>query len=211
MADVVEGESQSLGAEGGVEAGEARVDGEEGEEHGGGDSEVGGVGLLFAAKDVASQADGEHAEGDGGERAAEESHGCSGEVEEVSEGEVVELGILGEEGGDVWRSVGAGDGLGGGDGEVSADCGDYGGEGDEDDGGPAEGAASGLLVSCVGAGEEAGGHEGEGWDGGEGVVLLAGGEGEEAEDEQGPEDEGASGFVVAGIVVFHPSRWGCEG
>ena len=51
-------------------------------------------------------------------------------------------------------------------------------------------------VTAVGAGEQASGHEGERGQGGQRVVLLAGGEGEEAEDEAGPEEEGESGFVV---------------
>src|ERR1035441_386701 len=51
---------------------------------------------------------------------------------------------------------------------------------------------------AVGAGEEAPGHEGERGQGGQRVVLLAGGEGEEAEDEAGPEKEGEGGLVGAG-------------
>ncbi len=49
----------------------------------------------------------------------------------------------------------------------------------------------------IGAGEQSGGHEGEGREGGEAVVLLAAGEGEEAEDDDGPEDEREGGFALA--------------
>ncbi len=122
-AGAVDGEGDVLGAEDGVEAGEALVRGEEGDGHGGGQGEVGGVGSSGAAQEVADGADDEHAEGYCGERAAEEPHGVSGEVEEVAEGEVVELGIGGDEG----RYVGAGGGVGSGDGKVSADDGDEGG------------------------------------------------------------------------------------
>ena len=80
---------------------------------------------------------------------------------------------------------------------------------------PAEGAAVGGRVGCVegnagrdgevgesgavslGAGEETSGHEGEGGQCGEGVILLAGGEREEAEDEAGPEGEGEGGLLGA--------------
>ena len=48
---------------------------------------------VAATQSKLTEADGDHADGDGGERAAEESHGGSGEVEEVAEGEVVDLGI----------------------------------------------------------------------------------------------------------------------
>ena len=65
--------------------------GEEGDGHAGGEGEVCGVGAASAAQEVAAEADAEHAEGDGGEWAAEEAHGGAGEVEEVAEGEVVEL------------------------------------------------------------------------------------------------------------------------
>ena len=65
--------------------------GEEGDDHGGGEGEICGVGAAAAAEEVAADADAEHAEGDGGERSAEEAHGGSGEVEDVAEGEIVEL------------------------------------------------------------------------------------------------------------------------
>ena len=72
---LVDGEGEAFGAEDGVEAGEAFVCGQEGDGHGGGEGEVGGVGAACAAQEVAAEADAEHAEGDGGERAAEEAHG----------------------------------------------------------------------------------------------------------------------------------------
>ncbi len=59
----------------------------------GGEGEVCGVGAVAAAEEIAAEADGDHAEGDGGERAAEEAHGGAGEVVEVAEGEVVEVGV----------------------------------------------------------------------------------------------------------------------
>ena len=83
-----------------------------------------------AAQEVADEADAEHAEGDGGERAAEEAHGGAGEVGEVAEGEVVGLGAAGD--GEEWTMSVPGAGCGRGDGEVSADDGDEGGEGDEE-------------------------------------------------------------------------------
>src|SRR5260370_28798598 len=90
--------------------------------------------------------------------------------------------------------------MGGGEGEVFADCGDEGGEGEQEEEGPGEGALAGFTGDgCVGAGEEACGHQSQGREGGETVVLLAAGEGEEAEDEEGPEEEGECGFVLAGF------------
>ena len=61
----------------------------------------------------------------------------------MAEGEVVELGVVGEEGGDVWEP-GAGNWVRGGEGEVSADDGDERGEGDEEVEVPVEGAAGCL-------------------------------------------------------------------
>ena len=49
----------------------------------------------------------------------------------------------------------------------------------------------------IGSGEQSGGHEGEGREGGEAVVLLTAGEGKEAQDDDGPEDKGEGGFVLA--------------
>ena len=68
---------------------------------------------------------------------------AAGEVGDVAEGEVVDLGASGhgEEGDD----VGAGCGVRGGEGEVSADDGDEGGEGDEGVEVPVRGAAVGGL------------------------------------------------------------------
>ena len=177
-----DGEGEVFGAEDGVEAGEAGMGCEQGDGHGCGEGKVGGVGASGAADEVAAETKEDHAYGNCGERAAEETHGGSGEVEEVAEGDVIEVGVLGEQAGE----VGAGCGVGGGEGEVSADDGDGGGDGYEEDGGPAEDAAAGARVVGVGLGEESGGHEGKSGDGGEGVVLLAGGEGEEAKDEERP-------------------------
>ena len=123
---------------------------------------------------IAAEADAQHAEGGGGERAAEEAHGGAGEVGDVAEGEVVDLGASGD--GEEGDDVGAGCGVGGGEGEVSADDGDESGEGDECVEMPVEGAAVGGAVcdagECIGAGEEAADHQGEGGEGGEAVVLL---------------------------------------
>ena len=169
--------------------------GEEGDGHGCGEGEVRGVGSSGSAQEVADGADDEHAERNGGEGAAEESHGGSGEVEEMAEGEVVELGIGGDEG----SYVGAGGRVGGGDGEVSADEGNEGGEGDQEVEGPLEGAGAGGCAAWdvgVGAGEQGGGHQGKCGERGEAVVLLAAGEGEEAEDDDSPEDEGEGGLVL---------------
>ncbi len=65
--------ARSFGAEDGVEAGQAFVGGQQDDGHAGGEGEVGGVGAAAAAEEIAAEADGEHAEGDSGERAAEES------------------------------------------------------------------------------------------------------------------------------------------
>ena len=96
-AGLIDCEGQTFGAEDGVEAGEALMGGQEGYCHGRGECEVRGVGASGVAQKVTPEADGEHAEGYGGQGAAEEAHGVSGEVEEVAEGEVVELGVGGEE------------------------------------------------------------------------------------------------------------------
>ncbi len=76
--------------------------------------------------------------------------------------------------------------MGGGEGEVSADGGEEGGEGDEEPeltrGGRCDGP--GMTGLVVGTGEQAGGHQGERGQRGEAVVLLPAGEGEEAEDDQ---------------------------
>ena len=61
-------------------------------------------------------------------------------------------------------------------------------------GGGIEDAARGAF----GAGEETAGHQSEGGERGEGVILLAGGQGEEAEDEAGPEEEGEGGLEGRG-------------
>src|ERR1035438_60322 len=84
-----DGFGQALGAEGGVEADEARVHAEEKAGGGGGEGEVGGVGAAGAAQQVGEWADGYHAEADQGERPAEEAHGAASEVEEVAEREIV--------------------------------------------------------------------------------------------------------------------------
>ena len=124
----------------------------------------------------------------------------------MAEGDVVEVGVLGEETGE----VGAGSWMRRGEGEVSADDGDEGRDGDEEDGGPAEDAAAGAKVVGVGLGEESCGHEGESRDGGEGVVLLTGGEGEETEDEERPEQESQGRFVLAGGGDAS-TKMGCPG
>ena len=175
--------------------------GEKDEGHGGCEGEVGGVGVIAPAQEIAAQPHGQHAEGSEGKGAAEETHGRSGEVEDVAEGEVVDLGTAsdGEEGDD----VGAGCGMGGGEGEVSADDGDDCGEGDEEVEMPGEGAAAdvvGCVVgAAVGAGEEAAGHERKGWNSGERVVLLTVGDAEEADYEDGPEGEGECGFMLVRV------------
>ncbi len=98
--------------------------GEEGYGHAGGEGDICGEGVVATAEEVGDGAYGDHAERDGGEGAAEEAHGVSGEVVEVAEGEVVEVGVVGEEG----REICAGGDVWGEDGEVSADGRDEGGE-----------------------------------------------------------------------------------
>ena len=97
-----DGEGEGLAAEDGVEADEASVGGEQDEGHAGGERQVGGVGAYgssysAAAEDVACEAEDDHAKSHGDEGAAEEAHGSAGEIEDVAEGEVVELGVAGEE------------------------------------------------------------------------------------------------------------------
>jgi hypothetical protein len=138
-----------------------------------------------AAQEVAAEAEASMPSGDGGERAAEEAHGGAGEVEEVAEGEVVDLGVAMAR--RVARSApGAG---GGGDGEVSADAAMRVVRGTR----KSRGASGGRwwrrrlgvwrerVVRSARARRPPAMRRGRG--GGEGVVLLAGGEGEEAEDE----------------------------
>jgi hypothetical protein len=60
-------------------------------------------------------------------------------------------------------------------------------------------SAMAAVSEQMGTRKQAAGHEGEGGEGGKGVVLLAGGEGEEAEDEGGPEEEGEGGFVIGWV------------
>ena len=52
-----------------------------------------------------------------------------------------------------------------------------------------------------GLGEPAGDEDGEGGEGGEDVVFLAGGEGEEEEDEGGPEEEEKGAAALEGEIV----------
>ena len=70
-----------------------------------------------------------------------------------------------------------------------------------------------MRAVDVGIGEEASYEEGESGEGGEVVVLLAGGEGEEAEDDAGPEEAGEGGFAAAvdewRFVETHISEAGC--
>ena len=109
----------------------------------------------------------------------------------MAEGEIV-VSALREEGCD----VGMGTGVGRGDGEEERDGGEERAERDEQPAVPGERAArGGGGWVAVGAGEEAAGHQSEGGDRGEGVVLLARGEGEEDEDEAGPEEEGEGGLA----------------
>ncbi len=72
---LVDGESEALGAEDGVEADEAFVRGEENYSHECGEGEICCVGAALAAQEIAAKADAEHADGGGGEWTAEESHG----------------------------------------------------------------------------------------------------------------------------------------
>ena len=147
---------------------------------------------LRRRSSIGDGADDDHAEGDGGERAAEESHGVSGEVVEVAEGEVVEVGVVGEEGGEIC----AGGHVRREDGEVSADNGYEDGERHEEEEGPAQSAACGCGGGLgLRPGECAAGEQSESGERGEGVVLLACGEGEEADDDDGPEEERECGFV----------------
>ena len=104
------GFGQTLRAEGGVEADKAGVHAEQETAGGGGQREVGSDGATASPEQVGERADGQHADTKEGERATEEAHGCSGEIEEVAEGEGV-VAALGEQGGDVgvWVGVGRGD------------------------------------------------------------------------------------------------------
>ncbi len=113
--------------------------GEENDHHCRGEGEVCRVGAAAAAQEITGGADAQHAEGGGGERSAEETHGAGGEIGDVAEGEVVGFGASGhgEEGDD----VGAWGWVGGGEGEVAADDGDKRGEGDEGVEVPGEDAA----------------------------------------------------------------------
>jgi len=61
-----DGEREVFRAEDGIEADEAFVRGEQGDDHAGGESEIGGIGASGAAEEMAAKSDGEHAEGDGG-------------------------------------------------------------------------------------------------------------------------------------------------
>ena len=131
-----------LGAEDRIEADEAFVGGEQGDDHSGGQGEIGGVGESSAAQEIADGADGEHGQGYSCERTTEEAHGGAGEIEEVTEREVVGVRIAGEQGGD----IGAGGGMPGEDGEVAADENDDGGEGEEEIKVPAEGAGLGAAA-----------------------------------------------------------------
>ena len=97
-----------------------------------------------AAEEIAAEADGDHAEGDGGEWAAEETHGGSGEVEEVAEGEVVELGVGWRAG---WRCRCRGGAWGAVMAKYPQTAAMSGGERDEEAEGPAEGAAAGGWMS----------------------------------------------------------------
>ena len=120
----------------------------------------------------------------------------------MGEGEVV-VTALGEERGD----VGAGIGVGRGDGEEERNGGEERAEWDEQPSVGEEGAArGGGGWIAVGAGEKAAGHEGKGGDRGQGVVLLARGEGEEEKDEAGPEEEGEGCFALAGSGVGDPTH-----
>lgn len=67
----------------------------------GGEGEVRGEGVTAVTHGIGDGADDDHAERKQDKRAAEETHGGGGEIEEVAEGEVVAGGTLGEQGGDV--------------------------------------------------------------------------------------------------------------
>ncbi len=113
----------------------------------------------------------------------------------MAEGESVVGGVLFEEGGE----VGAFDRMGVDD-EEACDEGRDGAEGEEDDGdalaGSGEWVGDGEGFGFVGFVVEPGGDEkDEGWEGGEDVVLLAGGEREEEERDCGPETEEEAGAL----------------
>ena len=129
---------------------------------------------------------------------AEGGHGLGVEVEEVAEGEGVVAGVLVEEGGEV------GVGCGWGEWRTKNACGECcdGAEDEKDDGdalaGADEGVGYGEGFGFIGfVVEPCGDEEDERGDGGEDVVLLAGGEGEEEEWDGGPEAEEQAGAFAA--------------
>ena len=160
-----------------------------GEQDGGhrsGEQKVGGEGVAAAADEVGDGAEPEHPQGDGDQRAAEEAHRGAGEVEDVAEREVVEVGVGAEQ-----RTEGD-SGLrgGGGEGEVSAEEKEQCAERDEEEERAAQGIRCGFRRRFyVGCGEQAADEESECGERGEVVVLLPGADGEEAEDDAGPEEE----------------------
>ena len=164
-------------------------------EYGGGERDGGGGGemAVAGAEQLGAEGPGDGgAEGEGGEGErggqAEGGEAGAGEVEERGHGEgVVADAAMGEEFSDVWdegemaRGVEA-VGQRSGDGEAD------GGEGGVSEGDPAAGGFF-CVVGGFGAGESCGEEHQEREVGGEGVVLLIGGEGEEEEDEGGEDCE----------------------
>ena len=116
---------------------QAEVGGEQEGEGGGGEPEIGGVGLVVAAEEPVGERADEERDGGEDERGAEGAHGAGVEVEEVAEGEGVVAGVLLEEGGEV--GVGAGR-LRVEDEEACGERGD-GAEDEEDDGDALAGAS----------------------------------------------------------------------
>ena len=203
-----------LRGEHGAEADEGDVRGDE--EDGGGESDGAGGGEVVAFGAEEPGDGGAKGKGEGGKGGGESERGeaGAGEIEEVRHGEgVVAYAAVGEEVADVGDE---GEVAGGPeakeerDGDGKADD----GEGGVGDGDPAAGGAV-FRVGGFGAGEGCG-DEDEEWEvGGEGVVLLIGGDGEEDQDECGVEGEeqggalsvgeGAEGFGKAGAMTADPT------
>src|ERR1700733_3632642 len=139
---------------------------------------------------------GTEGEGQGCERGGETqgSEAGAGEIEEMGHGErVVSYAAMGEEVADVGdegEAAGAPETVGQGDGDGEADD----GKGGVADDYPAAGRLV-FVVEALGA-HEGGAEEDEEWEiGGEGVVLLVGGDGEEDQDESRKKNEDERGLL----------------
>jgi len=162
---------------------------EKSDDHSCSEDEVGEIAPAGSAEQMAEWAQGEHADGNRDERATEEAHGFAGEVEDMTEREIVKLGICREQAGNVCAGWGGGRG----EGEVGTDAGDEQTERNQREGRPAE--STSLIGFCVSSqavvrmSQEASDDKCERGKRGEAVVFLAAGEGEEAKDHHNPYDE----------------------